>query len=79
MGFSGRVPHPQPGNIITPEGEDSRMPELNAPADELAAYLDSNVPWSDVAEMYGYRSGREARHAALQARDELTNSTETPA
>jgi len=55
------------------------MPELNAPADELAAYLDSNVPWSDVAEMYGYRSGREARHAALQARSELTSNAEASA
>lgn len=48
------------------------MPELNAPADELAEYLDTNVPWTDVAEMYGYRSGREARNAALQARSEVT-------
>lgn len=49
------------------------MPELNAPADELAAYLDMNIPWDEVASMYGYRSSRQARNAALEAREQLAS------
>lgn len=47
------------------------MPEFHAPREELAAYLETNTPWVEVAEEYGYRTGRQARHAAMQARDEL--------
>lgn len=50
------------------------MTELNAPPDELADYLDSNIPWSEVAEMYNYRSGREARNAALKAKDRVSEA-----
>ena len=51
------------------------MTELKAPADELAEYLDSNIPWTTVAEMYGYRTGRAARHAALHAEKQLDTAT----
>jgi len=50
------------------------MPELHAPPDELAEYLLNNVPWSEVAEMYGYASGRDARNAALDARRQLADA-----
>lgn len=47
------------------------MPELHAPPEELAEYLSSSVPWSEVAEMYGYETGRDARNAALAAQRRL--------
>jgi len=47
------------------------MPELLAPVDELAALLQRNVSWEEVAAEYGYRSGRQARNAALAARSRL--------
>lgn len=50
------------------------MPELKAPPEELVKHLHTNIDWMVVAEKYDYRSGREARNAALQARAELDES-----
>jgi hypothetical protein len=48
-------------------------PDLRAPPAELAAYLDTSVPWTLVAERYDYRTqsgqldGRTARNHALSS------------
>jgi hypothetical protein len=55
------------------------MPELHAPPGELAEYLSSNVPWDEVAEMYGYDTGRDARNAALAAKRQMDDSAVAPA
>lgn len=47
------------------------MADYKAPPEELAAYMDSNVPWSEVAEKYGYEDGRAARLDAFTAWKQL--------
>jgi len=53
------------------------MPEFKPSPERLVEYLDeSNTPWTVVAERHGYKDGRDARVAALQAKDYLTRRAE---